>query len=167
MPRPCGRRETQREFWGVEVTEGSLWLLWEGRFARVPELGTVCGLDTSIQVMCQRLAGGCGAVCLQVWERASPPGEGSKGHLVPLILSLGPQGTASSEVNATEEMSTLVNYVEPVKFKSFEAARSEWGWVTGSWPCQALAALTSLLLPQKGTSASRCHPSWRPRQWSN
>lgn len=77
--------------------------------------------------MCQRLAGVCEAVCLQVWERASPPGEGSKGHLVPLILSLGPQGTASSEVNATEEMSTLVNYVEPVKFKSFEAARSEWG----------------------------------------
>ncbi|XP_024429950.2 1-phosphatidylinositol 4,5-bisphosphate phosphodiesterase beta-3 [Desmodus rotundus] len=33
------------------------------------------------------------------------------------------EGTASSEVNATEEMSTLVNYVEPVKFKSFEAAR--------------------------------------------
>uniref|UniRef100_A0AAQ4S5E0 Phosphoinositide phospholipase C n=1 Tax=Gasterosteus aculeatus aculeatus TaxID=481459 RepID=A0AAQ4S5E0_GASAC len=33
-----------------------------------------------------------------------------------------PQGTASSEVNATEEMSTLVNYIEPVKFKSFEVA---------------------------------------------
>ncbi|XP_076971970.1 1-phosphatidylinositol 4,5-bisphosphate phosphodiesterase beta-3 [Tamandua tetradactyla] len=33
------------------------------------------------------------------------------------------EGTASSEVNATEEMSTLVNYTEPVKFKSFEAAR--------------------------------------------
>uniref|UniRef100_A0A8C7N5Q8 Phosphoinositide phospholipase C n=1 Tax=Oncorhynchus kisutch TaxID=8019 RepID=A0A8C7N5Q8_ONCKI len=32
------------------------------------------------------------------------------------------QGTASSEVNATEEMSTLVNYIEPVKFKSFEVA---------------------------------------------
>uniref|UniRef100_A0A6Q2WXE7 Phosphoinositide phospholipase C n=1 Tax=Esox lucius TaxID=8010 RepID=A0A6Q2WXE7_ESOLU len=31
-------------------------------------------------------------------------------------------GTASSEVNATEEMSTLVNYIEPVKFKSFENA---------------------------------------------
>uniref|UniRef100_A0A673LLE0 Phosphoinositide phospholipase C n=1 Tax=Sinocyclocheilus rhinocerous TaxID=307959 RepID=A0A673LLE0_9TELE len=31
-------------------------------------------------------------------------------------------GTAYSEVNATEEMSTLVNYIEPVKFKSFEAA---------------------------------------------
>uniref|UniRef100_A0A8C5I898 Phosphoinositide phospholipase C n=1 Tax=Gouania willdenowi TaxID=441366 RepID=A0A8C5I898_GOUWI len=31
-------------------------------------------------------------------------------------------GTASSEVNATEEMSTLVNYTEPVKFKSFEVA---------------------------------------------
>ncbi|KAF3836945.1 hypothetical protein F7725_004409 [Dissostichus mawsoni] len=32
------------------------------------------------------------------------------------------EGTASSEVNATEEMSTLVNYIEPVKFKSFEVA---------------------------------------------
>ena len=36
-----------------------------------------------------------------------------------------PQGTASSEVNATEEMSTLVNYIEPVKFKSFEVANSK------------------------------------------
>uniref|UniRef100_A0A673I5X9 Phosphoinositide phospholipase C n=1 Tax=Sinocyclocheilus rhinocerous TaxID=307959 RepID=A0A673I5X9_9TELE len=34
----------------------------------------------------------------------------------------GVYGTAYSEVNATEEMSTLVNYIEPVKFKSFEAA---------------------------------------------
>ncbi|XP_035264210.1 1-phosphatidylinositol 4,5-bisphosphate phosphodiesterase beta-3 [Anguilla anguilla] len=33
------------------------------------------------------------------------------------------EGTASSEVNATEEMSNLVNYVEPVKFKSFEVSR--------------------------------------------
>ncbi|KAF3697647.1 1-phosphatidylinositol 4,5-bisphosphate phosphodiesterase beta-3 [Channa argus] len=32
------------------------------------------------------------------------------------------EGTASIEVNATEEMSTLVNYIEPVKFKSFEVA---------------------------------------------
>ncbi|XP_056431240.1 1-phosphatidylinositol 4,5-bisphosphate phosphodiesterase beta-3 [Gadus chalcogrammus] len=32
------------------------------------------------------------------------------------------EGTASSEVNATEEMSTLVNYIEPVKFKNFEVA---------------------------------------------
>ncbi|KAK1154946.1 1-phosphatidylinositol 4,5-bisphosphate phosphodiesterase beta-3-like [Acipenser oxyrinchus oxyrinchus] len=32
------------------------------------------------------------------------------------------EGTASSEVNATEEMSNLVNYIEPVKFKSFEVA---------------------------------------------
>ncbi|XP_055521710.1 LOW QUALITY PROTEIN: 1-phosphatidylinositol 4,5-bisphosphate phosphodiesterase beta-1-like, partial [Leucoraja erinacea] len=32
------------------------------------------------------------------------------------------EGTAGSEVNATEEMSTLVNYVEPVKFKSFQVA---------------------------------------------
>uniref|UniRef100_A0A8C6WS17 Phosphoinositide phospholipase C n=1 Tax=Neogobius melanostomus TaxID=47308 RepID=A0A8C6WS17_9GOBI len=33
------------------------------------------------------------------------------------------EGTASSEVNATEEMSTLVNYIEPVKFKSFQVAK--------------------------------------------
>uniref|UniRef100_H3AZ25 1-phosphatidylinositol 4,5-bisphosphate phosphodiesterase n=1 Tax=Latimeria chalumnae TaxID=7897 RepID=H3AZ25_LATCH len=32
------------------------------------------------------------------------------------------EGTASSEVNATEEMSNLVNYIEPVKFKSFDVA---------------------------------------------
>ncbi|XP_037532121.1 1-phosphatidylinositol 4,5-bisphosphate phosphodiesterase beta-3 [Nematolebias whitei] len=32
------------------------------------------------------------------------------------------EGTASDEVVATEEMSNLVNYVEPVKFKSFEVA---------------------------------------------
>ena len=36
-----------------------------------------------------------------------------------------PQGTASSEVMATEEMSTLVNYIEPVKFKTFEVASSK------------------------------------------
>ncbi|NXO46344.1 PLCB3 phosphodiesterase, partial [Locustella ochotensis] len=33
------------------------------------------------------------------------------------------EGTAGSEVTATEAMSTLVTYVEPVKFKSFQAAR--------------------------------------------
>uniref|UniRef100_A0AAQ6APC9 Phosphoinositide phospholipase C n=1 Tax=Amphiprion ocellaris TaxID=80972 RepID=A0AAQ6APC9_AMPOC len=38
---------------------------------------------------------------------------------------VSPVGTASSEVNATEEMSTLVNYIEPVKFKSFEVANSK------------------------------------------
>ncbi|XP_053908528.1 1-phosphatidylinositol 4,5-bisphosphate phosphodiesterase beta-3 isoform X2 [Cuculus canorus] len=32
------------------------------------------------------------------------------------------EGTASSEAGATEAMSTLVNYIEPVKFKSFQAA---------------------------------------------
>lgn len=44
-----------------------------------------------------------------------------------VILGCGAQGTASSEVTATEEMSTLVNYIEPVKFKSFQAASSQWG----------------------------------------
>ncbi|XP_068854245.1 1-phosphatidylinositol 4,5-bisphosphate phosphodiesterase beta-3 [Aphelocoma coerulescens] len=33
------------------------------------------------------------------------------------------EGTASSEVTATEAMSTLVTYVEPVKFKSFQTAQ--------------------------------------------
>lgn len=76
------------------------------------------------------------------WRRA---GEGTSswwlGDMTLLTLCWGPQGTASSEVNATEEMSTLVNYIEPVKFKSFEAARSKrggrrWGWEP-AWPCQA------------------------------
>ncbi|XP_072573526.1 1-phosphatidylinositol 4,5-bisphosphate phosphodiesterase beta-3 [Paramormyrops kingsleyae] len=40
------------------------------------------------------------------------------------IKSMPDEGTASSEVNATEEMSNLVNYIEPVKFKSFEVARN-------------------------------------------
>uniref|UniRef100_A0A3Q2NXY1 Phosphoinositide phospholipase C n=1 Tax=Fundulus heteroclitus TaxID=8078 RepID=A0A3Q2NXY1_FUNHE len=35
------------------------------------------------------------------------------------------EGTASSEAVATEEMSTLVNYIEPVKFKGFDAASCE------------------------------------------
>ncbi|XP_050196703.1 1-phosphatidylinositol 4,5-bisphosphate phosphodiesterase beta-3-like, partial [Myiozetetes cayanensis] len=33
------------------------------------------------------------------------------------------EGTASSEVRATEEMSNLVTYIEPVKFKSFQVAQ--------------------------------------------
>lgn len=64
-------------------------------------------------------------------------------HQTWLTLSFGLQGTASSEVNATEEMSTLVNYIEPVKFKSFEAARSEWGWVTRARWRAELASLSS------------------------
>uniref|UniRef100_A0A8C1XC71 Phosphoinositide phospholipase C n=1 Tax=Cyprinus carpio TaxID=7962 RepID=A0A8C1XC71_CYPCA len=40
----------------------------------------------------------------------------------PSLIHSNTKGTAYSEVNATEEMSTLVNYIEPVKFKSFEVA---------------------------------------------
>uniref|UniRef100_A0A8U8C829 Phosphoinositide phospholipase C n=1 Tax=Geospiza parvula TaxID=87175 RepID=A0A8U8C829_GEOPR len=39
------------------------------------------------------------------------------------FLGISGQGTAGSEVTATEAMSTLVTYVEPVKFKSFQAAQ--------------------------------------------
>ncbi|KAG2467475.1 PLCB1 phosphodiesterase, partial [Polypterus senegalus] len=34
------------------------------------------------------------------------------------------EGTAGSEAFATEEMSTLVNYIQPVKFESFETAKN-------------------------------------------
>lgn len=36
-----------------------------------------------------------------------------------------PQGTAGSEAMATEEMSNLVNYIQPVKFESFEVSKSK------------------------------------------
>lgn len=36
------------------------------------------------------------------------------------------QGTAGSEAFATEEMSNLVIYIQPVKFNSFEASKSMW-----------------------------------------
>uniref|UniRef100_A0A4W3HF78 1-phosphatidylinositol 4,5-bisphosphate phosphodiesterase n=1 Tax=Callorhinchus milii TaxID=7868 RepID=A0A4W3HF78_CALMI len=36
------------------------------------------------------------------------------------------EGTAGCEASATEEMSNLVNYIQPVKFESFEAAKSKW-----------------------------------------
>lgn len=35
------------------------------------------------------------------------------------------QGSAEREAVATEEMSTLVNYVQPTKFNSFEASKSK------------------------------------------
>uniref|UniRef100_A0AAX7SJ97 Phosphoinositide phospholipase C n=1 Tax=Astatotilapia calliptera TaxID=8154 RepID=A0AAX7SJ97_ASTCA len=64
--------------------------------------------------------------------RRKEPGEQSSPHngkvqaitRSPLGICL-PQGTASSEANATEEMSNLVNYIEPVKFKTFEWAASK------------------------------------------
>lgn len=84
-----------------------------------------------------------------------------------------PQGTASSEVNATEEMSTLVNYIEPVKFKSFEVANSECGLGGGGQPSglpgqQSNPTLSlSFRPPQRGGSSSRCRPSWRPKGWTS
>ena len=43
-----------------------------------------------------------------------------------LLLCMGfhVQGTAGSEAFATEEMSNLVIYIQPVKFNSFEASKS-------------------------------------------
>lgn len=72
-----------------------------------------------------------------------------------------PQGTASSEVNATEEMSTLVNYIEPVKFKSFQAASSECGGLSGG--AERCGALRSERL---GGRSSLCSGlGWGQNAW--
>lgn len=42
------------------------------------------------------------------------------------------QGSAEREAVATEEMSTLVNYVQPTKFNSFEASKSKKHWSESS-----------------------------------
>lgn len=39
------------------------------------------------------------------------------------------QGTAGLEVTAYEEMSSLVNYIQPIKFNSFEVSASKSGSV--------------------------------------
>lgn len=41
-----------------------------------------------------------------------------------ILMSFHAQGTAGSEACATEEMSNLVIYIQPVKFYSFEASKS-------------------------------------------
>ena len=43
------------------------------------------------------------------------------------------QGTAAKEAEAAEEMSALVNYIQPVHFTTFEQAQSKWfifSWMT-------------------------------------
>uniref|UniRef100_A0A669BKZ0 Phosphoinositide phospholipase C n=1 Tax=Oreochromis niloticus TaxID=8128 RepID=A0A669BKZ0_ORENI len=53
------------------------------------------------------------------------------------------QGTASSEANATEEMSNLVNYIEPVKFKTFEWARKRFFEMSSFVETKGMDALKS------------------------
>jgi len=36
------------------------------------------------------------------------------------------QGTAGQEVEAVGDLSALVNYIEPIRFHSFEHANSKW-----------------------------------------
>lgn len=43
---------------------------------------------------------------------------------LPVCVCFHEQGTAGSEAFATEEMSNLVIYIQPVKFNSFEASKS-------------------------------------------
>lgn len=50
----------------------------------------------------------------------------NKIHLKNEVALCGfPQGSSEREAIATEEMSTLVNYVQPTKFNSFEASKSK------------------------------------------
>lgn len=57
---------------------------------------------------------------------AEPPGVGV-GHLPGFCTALPSplQGTAGLEVTAYKEMSSLVNYIQPTKFISFELSASE------------------------------------------
>uniref|UniRef100_A0A3P8WNX7 Phosphoinositide phospholipase C n=1 Tax=Cynoglossus semilaevis TaxID=244447 RepID=A0A3P8WNX7_CYNSE len=63
-----------------------------------------------------------GSIRRRELEEQSSPNNGNELVDRCVVCAALLQGTASSEVNATEEMSTLVNYIEPVKFKSFEVA---------------------------------------------
>lgn len=56
------------------------------------------------------------------------------------------QGTAGSEAFATEEMSNLVIYIQPVKFNSFEASKSQWDqWLNSTQHCSIWNKITSSL----------------------
>uniref|UniRef100_A0A8B9LL11 Phosphoinositide phospholipase C n=1 Tax=Astyanax mexicanus TaxID=7994 RepID=A0A8B9LL11_ASTMX len=60
----------------------------------------------------------------------SSPSAGPAGTRAIMILksyaALEKKGTAGSEAFATEEMSTLVNYIQPTKFHSFETSKSDY-----------------------------------------
>lgn len=67
--------------------------------------------------------------------------QGRSVHLFPFGL-FSAQGTAGLEVTAYEEMSSLVNYIQPIKFNSFEVSASksgsvplESGTICASWLC--------------------------------
>lgn len=64
------------------------------------------------------------------------------------------QGTAGLEVTAYEEMSSLVNYIQPIKFDSFE--------VSARKSDSVLAASCVFLFQQESSALSRCSspPAW-------
>uniref|UniRef100_A0AAX7W2B7 Phosphoinositide phospholipase C n=1 Tax=Astatotilapia calliptera TaxID=8154 RepID=A0AAX7W2B7_ASTCA len=84
--------------------------------------------------------------------RRKEPGEQSSPHNGKVLCNVAalwisgiclPQGTASSEANATEEMSNLVNYIEPVKFKTFEWARKRFFEMSSFVETKGMDALKS------------------------
>lgn len=99
------------------------------------------------------------------------------------------QGTAGEEAIATEEMSNLVNYIQPGKFTSFEASKSKPESHTNTSTPTDFCVTTYLnamshpvsghpdklkmcrpvivfCFSQRTTAVIRCHPLWRPKPWS-
>uniref|UniRef100_A0A8B9LN72 Phosphoinositide phospholipase C n=1 Tax=Astyanax mexicanus TaxID=7994 RepID=A0A8B9LN72_ASTMX len=77
----------------------------------------------------------------------SSPSAGPAGTRAIMILksyaALEKKGTAGSEAFATEEMSTLVNYIQPTKFHSFETSKSDRSYQMSSFvETKALEQLT-------------------------
>lgn len=64
------------------------------------------------------------------------------------------QGTAGLEVTAYEEMSSLVNYIQPIKFDSFEVSARKSDLV--------LAVPHAFLFQQESSALTRCSspPAW-------
>ncbi|KAK3516557.1 hypothetical protein QTP70_022054 [Hemibagrus guttatus] len=71
------------------------------------------------------------------------------------------EGTAGSEAFATEEMSNLVNYIQPVKFISFEASKSTQH--TSSCKCVIRLILQTHLILQSQIKVITCHHLWRQK----
>uniref|UniRef100_A0A4W3HCC0 1-phosphatidylinositol 4,5-bisphosphate phosphodiesterase n=1 Tax=Callorhinchus milii TaxID=7868 RepID=A0A4W3HCC0_CALMI len=67
------------------------------------------------------------------------------------------EGTAGCEASATEEMSNLVNYIQPVKFESFEAAKTPWNTADPPGSGTGLETVTELCRYNK-RQMSRIYP---------
>lgn len=71
----------------------SLWLLWDGRFERVPELGRVC-VGRAVRALClDGMSASYRKLLVSMTASVGTGvGVGTEGHLVPLTLRLGATG---------------------------------------------------------------------------